>query len=451
MPKIHLTIDPSYCSDWYFYEGVRELLQNAKDADEYDGLPMTIDHKPRSNTLVITTKGISLEASTLLLLGKTTKGAGGQRGKFGEGFALGCLALVRAGHPVTIYNGGEVWRPEVSTAEDGPFAGSETFAINTRKLPTYRPDFTVEIENVSKDVWEATRKLFLFLEPIDPASTVKVSAGTVIMDPEYRGLVYARGIYVMRNEELEFGYDLIDVTLDRDRRMIDEWDLKYKLSQVWEEALRINPIKTAPRVYQMAKDNKPEVSSLHYRMDERLVKSVRDEFEREHGEDVVPVSTMAEARELEGLGAKTAMVPSTLQQLLAKSGPTLSAVKEKLRGKIKHMYGYQDLTNEEHVACSSLVEVFTEDYVIVDFNDETACRTHDQMLYVARTLLQRSAQEILRNVGEVQAKRTGISLETLLIRRLATQYEKLYPELTVSEMPQPPLPEQSAADVDIPF
>ena len=87
-------------------------VQNAKDAEDYDGLAMQIDHKPRSQTLTITTKGISIEASTLLLLGKTSKNGSDQRGKFGEGFALGCLALVRAGHPVTIDNGHERWKPE---------------------------------------------------------------------------------------------------------------------------------------------------------------------------------------------------------------------------------------------------------------------------------------------------------------------------------------------------
>jgi hypothetical protein len=424
MAKIPLTIDPAYCSSWRFFEGIREFIQNAKDAEEYDNLAMSLEHKPRSSTLVIATKNICIEASTLLLLGKTSKGDGHQRGKFGEGFALGCLALVRAGHPVTIYNGHEVWRPEISKPDEGVFAGNDLLIMTTRKLQGYRPDFTVEIENVSKDVWEATRKMFLFLAPPNADTLVKVSEGTVIMDPGYQGLIYSRGIYVMRNEELEFGYDLVNAELDRDRRMIEEWNLKYKLGQVWEEALRADPAKTAPRVYQMAKDDKPEVKSLHYRVDAKLVKSLRDEFEKEHGMDTVPVSTISEARELDGLGAKTAMVTGTLQQLLAKSGPQLSDVKEKLRGKVKKRYGYHDLTKAESDVCAELVEIITLDYAIVDFNDTTACRQDGDgsTLLLARDLLAQEPKEILLLVGSLEAKRIGVALELLLIKHIAKKW-----------------------------
>lgn len=431
MPKIQLTMDPAYCSDWVFFQGVREVIQNAKDADEYDGLPMTIDHMPRSNKLIVTTKGITIDASTLLLLGKTSKSDGSQRGKFGEGFVLGCLALVRAGHPVTIYNGHEVWRPEIEKAEDGPFKGHDLLIMNTRRLQGYRPDFTVEIENVSKDVWEATKKLFLFLSPPDEKTLVKVSEGTVIMDPSYRGLIYARGIYVTRNDELEFSYDLMHATLDRDRRMIDEWNLKYKLGEVWNEAMRADPEKTAPRIYQMVKDDKPEVKSLHYHIDTKLLQSLKEQFNQEHGEDSVPVTSMSDARELEGLGAKTVMVNSTLQQLLAKVGPPISEVKEKLRGKVSKRYSYQDLSPFETTVCGALVEVITMDYAIVDFNDDTSCRTDGDRptLLLSRELLSRSAGEILRAVGAVEAKRAGCTLDSILIQYLARQWDAENPPI----------------------
>lgn len=434
MSKIQLTIDPAYCGSWGFFEGVREFLQNAKDADEYDNLPMSVEHKARAETLVITTKNICIEASTLLLLGKTSKGDGNQRGKFGEGFALGCLALVRAGHPVTIYNGHEVWRPEITKADDGPFSGNDLLVMNTRKLQGYRPNFTVEIQNVSKDVWEATKKMFLFLAPPEEATLVKVPEGTVIMDPAYKGLIYSRGIYVMQHEDLEFGYDLMNADLDRDRRMIEEWNLKYKLSQVWEEALRADPDKMALRVYQMAKDNKTEVQSLHYRVDANLVRSLQNEFEKEHGTDTVPVSTISEARELDGLGAKTAMVTGTLQQLLSKVGPQLSDMREKLRGKVKKRYSYQDLTRTESDVCVELVETITRDYAVVDFNDTTACRPEGDgsTLLIARELLSREPKEVLLLVGSIEAKRIGVALELLLIKHITKKWEAARPVLVAN-------------------
>jgi hypothetical protein len=38
MAKISLTIDKNYCSGWNVWHGARELLQNAKDAEEYDDI-----------------------------------------------------------------------------------------------------------------------------------------------------------------------------------------------------------------------------------------------------------------------------------------------------------------------------------------------------------------------------------------------------------------------------
>lgn len=429
MAKIPLTIDPAYCSTWKFFEGIREFLQNAKDAEDYDGLAMEVEHKPRSKTIAITTKNISIEASTLLLLGKTSKTDADQRGKFGEGFALGCLALVRAGHPVTIDNGHERWKPEISKAEDGPFKDHDLLVMNTRKLPDYRPDFCVEIENVSTEVWNATKKLFLFLEQPAKGTTVKVPEGIVIMDPIYHGHVYSRGIFVMHNDDIEFGYDINNVTLDRDRRMIDEWDLRWKLGNIWQSALKANPELMAPRVYDMAKNGKTEVKGLHHHIDQRLVASLRNEFHKEHGEDTVPVTTMSEARELESLGATVAIVDPTLQQLLQKAGPSVSDVKEKLKGKVQKIWLPSKLSALENEVCTELIEPITRDYAIVDFVDATPCRADSdgKTLLIARSILSAPPRDLIEGIARIEAKRSGATVEGLLVSVLARQWEADHP------------------------
>lgn len=439
MAKIPLTIDPAYCSTWKFFEGIREFLQNAKDAEDYDGLAMQVDHKPRSQTLTITTKNISIEAATLLLLGKTSKTDADQRGKFGEGFALGCLALVRAGHPVTIFNGHERWKPEISKAEDGPFKDHDLLIMNTRKLPDYRPDFSVEIENVSKDVWDATRKLFLFLEMPEDKDLVKVSEGLVILAPAYFGHVYSRGIFVMHNADIEFGYDINNVSLDRDRRMIDEWDLRWKLGNIWQSALKANPELMAPRVYDMAKNGKAEIKGLHHHIDQKLVASLRTEFHKEHGEDAVPVTSMSEARELESLGASVAIVDPTLQQLLQKAGPSVSDVKEKLKGKVQKVWVPSKLSALENEVCIELIESITMDYAVVDFVDATPCRVDgdNKTILIARSVLLTPAQDLIRAVAQVEAKRSGLTAEGVLVSAFVRQWNLDHPiEPTVPEVDQ---------------
>ena len=425
MPKIHLTIDPNYCQDWKFFEGVREFLQNAKDAEEHDGREMSIEHKARSATLVITTKNISISASDLLLLGKTSKGAGNQRGKFGEGFALGCLALVRARHPVTIYNGDSKWRPEICRAEEGPFIGSEVLTINTRQLPGSREDFSIEIENVSNEVWEATKKLFLFLAPPKQADVVTVSEGRVLLGEAYQGMVYAQGIFVMHSLELECGYDLNSVQLDRDRRMVNEWDLTYKLGQIWQLAVNQNPSLLSRRVYEMAKKDRKEVKYLHYYLDDKLAKSLRDEFQKEHGKDTIPVTNMEDAQEFLGLGAPVSIVSTTLQQLLTHNGPNISDMKDKFRGKVMCYTQPAELTEREKAACAVLVAPITRVYAIVEFNDMTRCRLHsdEKTVLIARALLAENAASILSVVAGVEAKRAGVSVESILIDVIAKQWD----------------------------
>src|SRR6266542_4011653 len=284
MAKIPLHIDPEYCSSWGFLEGIREYIQNARDAHEFDNHEMKIEHSARKNKLTISNRNVVVPPENLAILGKTSKRGTDQRGQFGEGFVLGTLALLRAGNSVAIYNGDEVWRPSIERADAGPFAGQKLLTLNTHKLQSTRDTFSIEVENVSKEVWEETQKLFLFLSPPRAEWMVKTVFGTVLLGPEYRGKVYARGIYVNKLAELECGYDLNDLRLDRDRRLVDEYELKGKLPAIWNAAHELEPSKFLPRIYEMAKNGRIEVKELTWRADEKLRKSLRAAFEREYGE-----------------------------------------------------------------------------------------------------------------------------------------------------------------------
>jgi hypothetical protein len=190
MGKTFLTIDPEYCPSWGWFEGIREFIQNAKDADEFEGHEMKIEHQRRSNKLVISNKNVVVPTDRLAIVGTTSKRGTDQRGQFGEGFVLGTLALIRAGHPVTIFNGDEVWRPSIEEAERGPFKGKRLLHLNPHKLQNTRDTFSIEIENVSGEIWLESKKLFLFLCPPRTEETVKTPHGTALLGDEYRGRVF---------------------------------------------------------------------------------------------------------------------------------------------------------------------------------------------------------------------------------------------------------------------
>lgn len=419
MAKITLTIDPGYCADWEYWHGVREIVQNAKDADEFDGFKMEVEHFPRTSKLVVSSEGVTIDPASLLLLGRSSKRGSGQRGQFGEGFVLGCLALVRAGHAVTIYNGDEVWRPEITEAEDGPFAGQPLLSFNTRKLQQARRKFSVEVENVSKEVWEATRKLFLFLCPPKRADVVTIDGeGSVLLNPEHVGMIFARGIFVNRVNHLACGYDLPRLSLDRDRRVIDEWQLGWTLGGLWTSAHAEDPGKCAARIYDMVKEDKGEVKNLDSRADQKLLKALRAEFHKEHGDDMVPVRDMLESRELTALGAASVVVNRALLGLLEKAGLGVNDVKKKLQGAVTRRLAWGELSPGEQDACSTWVERVTKAYAIVTFNDPTvACRylAEEGKVCLAQTALADSARNLVSVVATQEAMRRGTELHEVLL------------------------------------
>jgi hypothetical protein len=419
--KNPLTIDPNYCSEWGFFEGVRELLQNARDAHEFGGHEMSVEHSARKNRLTIANRNVVVPAADLAIIGKTTKRGTDQRGQFGEGFVLGILALARAGHAVSVYNGDEVWHPSIEKAETGPFVGHELLHLNSRKLPNARDAFSVEVDNVSKELWDETKKRFLFLTPPASEAMVVTTYGTVLLGPAYRGEIFARGIYVNKLAELECGYDLKDLRLDRDRRLVDEWELKGKLPAIWNAAHELEPTKFLDQIYDMAKQDRIEVRELSWRADERLRKALRAAFEREHGQGTVPVKDMTESKELANLGAKTVVVNRNLAELLEKTGLSAYEARVKLESSIAVRHEWNVLTSEERTACERLVEPLTRDYIVVTFNKPTlASRVipEETKVAVARWVLTADPRFIIGEVARQVSTRDQRDVVDLLLEQL---------------------------------
>lgn len=418
MAKIPLTIDPGYCMDWGAWEGVRELVSNAKDAEDEDpARRMEIQHLPRTSRLVIRTEKTVVDPSALLVLGKSNKRGSDVRGRFGEGFAIGMLALTRAGHEVTFKNDDESWRCSLERAdEDHPFAGNELLTFYSRKV-TPTQDFEVTIEGITAEIWDAMKKLFLFLTPPPAEYVVRMKEGTLLTGADQQGKVFARGVFVRHFEDLRCGYDLKNLELDRDRRMVDEWRLHDQLAELWKEAVKSHPDKLSRPLYDIVKSDSPESRHLRWHTDEKLLKTVRKEFETENGEDAVPVTTMAEAKEIMELGAKPKVVNNTLKELLEKSGVSANQTKQRLEGEISRRLDLTDLSREE-IARLSTVQTITKDYVVVEFrSDKTLAKPIDEntLLGVDRRLLHRPFREILLHVVNAEAKKRGVSTTDVLL------------------------------------
>lgn len=453
MAKIPLSIDKNYCADWGVFQGIREILQNAKDADE-DGHRMTIEHYPRTARLEITSAKVYVDPAKLLVLGKSDKAPGTKRGQFGEGFVLGCLALMRKGCDVSFRNGDLSWSIAFEEPDAGhPLAGNELLTFRSRQLAAREQDFRIEIENVDEQVWDVLKKLFLFITPPVKAETLETPHGNLLLNPDYLGQIYSRGIFVRKFENLSCGYDMVGLSLDRDRRFVDEWDLHYKLGQIWKDACNTYPSLASPRLYDMAKAGAADVAKAGYYADEKILKDVRARFEKEHGSDAVPVASMAQAKDIEEAGGKPAMVNDVLKELLEKGGLSVETAKKSLDGQIESRFTPYDLKGEEQIALARLL-AYVPEFIVVLFKGKAACRLIDDEKKIGfdRRLLDEPFDKALKALVNNEAKRRKVDPVDILIEHAAqanTQANTAMPAVDDDGVPDYPVPD--GPKTELPF
>jgi hypothetical protein len=246
MEALELTVSPDYVHSWTTLAALRELVANGLDGQERGRATGTgeflMEYSARSKVLRLVNRNTIVPASAWVY------GVSGSRadtsciGQFGDGMPTAAIVLLRAGHNVTYWSGDQQWTPEVGPSET--FEGIQLLQIRRRKVKE-RSDFTVEITGISPSQHEEIRQLFLQMdERYDPQAIVqtgKWSRDSVLLQPEYRGCVYVKGVFVQKRPEVKFGYNLWDVEMNRDRTVINDWDLRWHLEIVLQKAVDNDP------------------------------------------------------------------------------------------------------------------------------------------------------------------------------------------------------------------
>jgi len=339
--KFILPIKSTYVSSWGLWEALREIVQNAKDEEEQSGHAMTIEWS--DGVLRLHNEGADLDRKALLI-GHSGKTGADLRGKHGEGLDLALLAAVRLSRKVVIETKAERWTPSISYSEE---FGANCLSITTRARKVAGPGVTVTIE-VTEEEWNQYRDRFIFLSKIPDNKIVRVpEKGAILLEEHRKGHIYSRGIYVDSLPKMEFGYDLDRLDLDRDRRMIDVWNLQWNLGALYKEAVARRPELLGHRLYTMVRDGAEDTRQFHYHADEAAAASIVAEFKAEHGDDAVPVSSIAEARELEHLGRRGVVVQEGLRETLKKEMGDISDVKDKLKNEVVRSVAWADLPFEQ--------------------------------------------------------------------------------------------------------
>jgi hypothetical protein len=352
--RYELTIDAEYLADgnrWNAAAGIREFMQNGRDAEIEQNAALTVSHRIDAQgrgVLVIENEGAVLPKNTLLL-GKSTKRDNQEElaGKYGEGYKLGALALLRAGYEVRIRNGGEVWTPAIEESEK--FEGSKVLVFNVATGRAERNRVQVEIIGVSVEEWKALRENYLFLYKREIKS-VPTSHGSLLLGPKWKGRIYVKDILVTTDSTLEYGYNLKDAELDRDRQMIENYDRNNRLARMWSEAVAGRP-DLFDSFYEMLQGESSDLDGISRwnsdRISEEVSAQVAERFTAQFGADSIPVATMAESADIEHLGVKGIVVKTALLGALKRSLGDAETVKEKLKNEIKTQFSWSDLLPEE--------------------------------------------------------------------------------------------------------
>lgn len=186
---INYPITKSYVADWGVQEAVREIIQNALDAGGVD-----ISYDSQEHCIISNTGSFTRD---VLLLGNSVKSEG-SIGKYGEGMKLAMLVLARANIAHYVCSNGVKY---TGIFHDTGFA-EETFAIYSDE-DFYPIKDTVQF-HIFADVKDVVNKVYKKHEP--GFST---------------GGLYVKGLYVSELPGFEYGYNLPEAELDRDRKAVD--------------------------------------------------------------------------------------------------------------------------------------------------------------------------------------------------------------------------------------
>lgn len=361
MAKIEITLTADYVQSWGLWEGIREIMQNARDGEIEQNAPMHAGITPSGDKLQVENQGVTLPRDALLIGHSTKQKSGNTLGQFGEGLKLGTLALCRLGYPITIYNGDEIWTAGIEKSEK---FGRQVLTFHTRKSKAANPKekLTVSVQGITQEMWDELRGRFLFLQ--DPDDVIHVPAGSLILDEAYQGCIFVKGIYVA-NENVRYGYDMPHAEIDRDRRMIRSFELRWEAARIWEQAMTHNEARRrelAEKAFKLLENEAEDVMSMVFHAGEGspALEALHSAWQERYGEDAYPVGSMSESRELSYYNANGVVCSGALRQTIQKKSGTSEDVKKQLNEAQKVFLSWQDLTEQEKDTLHQAIEMVSE-------------------------------------------------------------------------------------------
>ncbi len=416
MATFDLTVSPGYVENWGAWEALRELLQNALDEQE-NGHPFSLNWtKGRGGTLVIKTDGAVIERRHLVL-GETSKRDDiRMRGKFGEGFKLALLVLARLGITVRLQTGAETWHPEIAdSAEFG------TKILRVRTTPRkFEESVEYHISPIDEESYKTLRKRILPLRSAK-LDAINTSEGRLLLDPELKGHLFVKGIFVNIDTNASYGYDFNRLDLDRDRKMADIYSLGCQMKYILSEAAASGKL-SGKDVLQLAEDTtSAEGRALGwYGLGAVASEAVHAAFVDQHGADAVAVASIEEAAQAAELGIKAVVVSKAVRNIFGddNAAKKIKEAKEARSRSVKRVVQWHELTREQqariHRAILLLKGHLDVPMRVVEFNSDRLLGlfrkdADDSTFDVALSEIDKSVGDLVSTIAHELAHATSMN------------------------------------------
>jgi hypothetical protein len=403
--EIVFPIHSGYVRDWGKWEVIREVVQNA--ADEADAGGGQVEFAYSKGQLRVHNHYTSINR-TALLFGKTEKADNNKaRGQFGEGLKLAMLASVREDMGMYVLTGSETWTPGIKRVRQ--YGNEECLVVLVEKHTT--GDDVVICIDISEEDWNECKSRLLFIQK--PKEMVDTTKGRIILDEAYKGNIYSKGIFVAHLDLLSFGYDLDDVKLDRDRRLVNVFELQWTLGTMFNEAIANRPDRMNLDVYKLLRDGKEDTRLFHHFTTNDNKVRIAEAFREEYGEEAVPVANAEDIKDMERCGRKAVVNPGLSEALTGHLNADV--IRKDVNSLIAQRHDWTNLTNEERdnlFEFVKLIDVATEDVragkyrplgfgldteiperlIIVDFHNDSmtgfsGASPEDRTVLIARRIL----------------------------------------------------------------
>ena len=318
---IPLSLAKSYVSDWGVEQAVRELMQNSLDL----GGSVTVEtcHSQRGSdvkegkSLFIESYEGSIPHKHLLLGSGTKTNDKSSIGGFSEGLKLALLIMAREDIHIEFYNGCELWRPFFMFNEHFQedclhIEISNRFELNrdTVRIVIHGLDEDSQIIDEDYGIGEPSTLSqiidnTLVLQDQD-YSKHDTTYGEILLEPQHKRKIFCGGLYVGECKEFEEGFNFKPeyLKLDRDRRMLDTFDLKWISKEMWGELSEDPTDEVAKYIAEGLSCGNSSMQFLHH-ADEKVSDKVKDKVLALYNENYsgkILTSTYEEKQELSKAG-----------------------------------------------------------------------------------------------------------------------------------------------------